>query len=397
MLRYRNHGRWIPAGRPWSWPVRLLVAGALAGWALPAAAQSLPLAASAPSSPAASAPSPLARLCRQPAFARTVPVEPLEREAAERHAEVLARARSQNALAPDSHPQVLRARQVLARLLRAAPACNPRAADWLWELHILGGRGVAVTTLPHGKLSLPYGLLSASQADDDELAFVIGQGLAQVLLEQERERRGRAAVVSGGLSMMAAMMGGPMPASRPGSASAAAGPAAALAASAAPVAPASAAPAARPASGSMDASLQAAGRLMSLEHRRRQTLPADALALQLMALAGYDPAAAPRWLARMAALESAAAAGAAGSAAPVPAGAPASTATDAPEAVSAASGATRSASAARVTGRGGFASERMPWQERIAALQPELPQALDAYARSERPTQRFAPPPPPRP
>jgi len=281
----------------------------------------------------------LAEHCRLPAFARAVPVEALERGAAERHAELLARARTQRALAPDDHTQVRRARHLLSRLLPAAAECNARAVDWVWELHVVSGSAWAVTAFAHGKLLLPFGFLRDSQADDDELAFAIAQGMAEVLLEQERARRARSATTRQTLALGAAMMG--------------------LAASSA---------------GMNNVSAD----LMERQYRRQQMLPADAVALHLMALAGYDPGAAMALLNRLAGMQAQATAARA---------AAVSAAASAPDAASA-------AAPALPSGRSSLLSDQMPVVERLAALEPLLPAARAIHARADRPSQRFAPPEP---
>lgn len=180
--------------------------------------------------------------CRLSAFVKATSAEQTDRAAAAQYTQWLERAREQKALAPPGHPQLVRLRHVLGRLVTAAEGCNERARDWNWEIHLIGSRSHDLRSLPGGKLVVFYGLLGELQVDDDELAFAVAQLMAQALLEQARERAGHSLLVR-------------------------------------------------------EATAQ--GTLLGLQFTDQQVLRADRVGLSTAARAGYDPAAALRLLRKL--------------------------------------------------------------------------------------------------
>ena len=256
----------------------------------------------------------LSEECRPPSsFVKLIAADEIERKAAEQYAQVIERARERKALAPTTHPQVVRLRHILDRLLMASDGCNERARAWNWEINLIGSTSRDTWGLPGGKLAVSYGLLNELQLDDDELASAIAHLVAQSLLEQARERMGRLAVTRSAVAQGMEMLKGPGAASDPVA--------------------------------------TVAADVMSAQFSGEQTLRADRLALTIAARAGYDPAAAPRLLRKIA---------------PAAAAAPS-------------------------------APFGTPLHERrISAIEPLLQPAAAQYEQALKPIQRFAPPPKPK-
>lgn len=203
----------------------------------------------------------LAEECRHSSFMRAIPAEKIERQATEQYAQVIERAQAAKALAPATHPQVVRLRQILARLLAAAEGCNERAREWTWEIHLIGSASRDTWSMPGGKLVVFYGLLNELQLDDDELAAALAHLVAQSLLEQSRERAGHAVAARAATGRGMEALNWPNAASDP--------------------------------------IASVAADFLSLQFREQQTLRADRIGLMIAARAGHDPAAALRLLRKL--------------------------------------------------------------------------------------------------
>ena len=220
-----------------SGPTRRLFTGLLAGAALAplgvAQAQSMPE-------------------CRRSRAAGLVPAGQVEGTAQQQYAQMLSQARSQGALAPASDPQLQRLRYIAARMVPLTPACNQRAAQWRWEVNLLGSKQINAFCMPGGKIAFYTGILQQLQLNDDEVAMIMGHEVAHALLEHARERMAK----SGGTELLlrggAALLG----------------------------------------LGNLgDLAAAGASQLLSLKFGRQDESEADSLGLLMAARAGYDPAA----------------------------------------------------------------------------------------------------------
>ncbi len=140
-------------------------------------------------------------------FSKLVPAEQVEQAAAQQFVQMQQQARSQNALAPDNHPQLQRLRYIAARLIPFTAAWNPRAAQWRWEVILIGSAQVNAFCMPGGKIAFYYGILSKLQLSDDEVAMIMGHEMAHALREHARERMGKSFATRGALSIGAALLG----------------------------------------------------------------------------------------------------------------------------------------------------------------------------------------------
>ena len=140
-------------------------------------------------------------------FSKLVSAEQVEQAAAQQFVQMQQQARSQRALAPDNHPQLQRLRFIAERLIPFTAAWNPRAAQWRWEVILIGSLQINAFCLPGGKIAFFYGILSKLQLSDAEVAMIMGHEMAHALREHARERMGKSFATRGALSIGAALLG----------------------------------------------------------------------------------------------------------------------------------------------------------------------------------------------
>ncbi len=138
---------------------------------------------------------------------KLVPAERLEQAAAQQYAQMLAEARSQRALAPDNHPQLVRLRGMAQRLIPYATPWNGRASQWRWEVNLIGSKQINAFCMPGGKIAFYTGILDELKLTDDEAAMIMGHEMAHALREHARERLAKSQATSIGLSIGAQLLG----------------------------------------------------------------------------------------------------------------------------------------------------------------------------------------------
>ncbi|HWH74787.1 MAG TPA: M48 family metallopeptidase [Methylibium sp.] len=185
-------------------------------------------------------------------FTKLVSAEQIEAAAAKQYAQMLAEARSKGSLGPDEHPQVKRLRAISQRIVPHARPWNPRAAQWRWEVNLLGSKQLNAFCMPGGKIAFFSGILQQLQLEDAEVAAIMGHEAAHALREHARERVGKSSATSIGLSLGAQLLG----------------------------------------LGSLgDAAANLGTQLLTLKFSRDDETEADLVGMELAARAGYDPAA----------------------------------------------------------------------------------------------------------
>jgi predicted Zn-dependent protease len=185
-------------------------------------------------------------------MAKLVPASQVEGAASQQYLQMLQGAQQQRALAPADHPQVLRLRAIAQRIIPFATAWNDRAAQWKWEVNLIGSTQVNAFCMPGGKIAFYYGILQKLQLSDDEVATIMGHEVAHALREHARERMGKSMATRGVVELGSAIFGlGGL--------------------------------------GHMAAS--ATGQLVNLKFGRDDETEADIVGMDLAARAGYDPAA----------------------------------------------------------------------------------------------------------
>lgn len=136
-----------------------------------------------------------------------VPADELETAATEEYTKLIAQARQQGALAPESHPQLQRLRGIATRLIAQSAQWNERARQWRWEVNLIGSKQLNAFCMPGGKIAVFTGLLTQLNLTDDETAMVVGHEMAHALREHARSRIAKSEGTGTLLSIGAQLLG----------------------------------------------------------------------------------------------------------------------------------------------------------------------------------------------
>jgi len=138
---------------------------------------------------------------------KLVPAEQIERAAGGQYQQMLGQARAKRALAPETHPQMRRLREIASRLIPHTDAWNPRARAWNWEVNLIGSPQINAFCMPGGKIAFYYGILEKLQLSDDEVAMIMGHEMTHALREHAREQMGKTMATRGAIELGAAIFG----------------------------------------------------------------------------------------------------------------------------------------------------------------------------------------------
>ena len=141
------------------------------------------------------------------ALRNLVPAQQLEGAAAQQYSQMLAEARAKNALAPDSHPQLLKLRTIARQLIPHATPWNDRSSRWQWEVNLIGSSQINAFCMPGGKIAFYTGILDKLRLNDDEQAMIMGHEMAHALREHARARLAKTQATGLGLSIGAQLLG----------------------------------------------------------------------------------------------------------------------------------------------------------------------------------------------
>ncbi|MEG2629485.1 MAG: M48 family metallopeptidase [Comamonas sp.] len=136
-----------------------------------------------------------------------VPAQTLEEAAAEQYQQLLAKAKSQGALAPAGNPQLQRLHVIAQRLIPYAQSWNERARSWRWEVNLIGSKEINAFCMPGGKIAFYTGILDKLALTDDETAMIMGHEMAHALREHSREQLAKSQATNIGLSLGAQLLG----------------------------------------------------------------------------------------------------------------------------------------------------------------------------------------------
>ena len=112
--------------------------------------------------------------CQRSTFAQMVSAEQVEQAAGQQYQQLLQQASGQRALAPASNAQLQRLRYIARRIIPFTAGCNPRSAQWRWDVNLIGDKQLNAFCMPGGKICFYYGILTQLQLDDDEVAIIMG-------------------------------------------------------------------------------------------------------------------------------------------------------------------------------------------------------------------------------
>jgi predicted Zn-dependent protease len=136
-----------------------------------------------------------------------VPASQLEASAAKQYNAMKQKAAEKNALAPDSHPQVIRLRAISKKILPHAYAWNPESQAWKWEVNLFISDQVNAFCMPGGKIAFYTGIIEKLNLNDDEVATVMGHEIAHALREHARDRIAKAQLSNLGASVLSSALG----------------------------------------------------------------------------------------------------------------------------------------------------------------------------------------------
>ncbi len=187
---------------------------------------------------------------RQSNFTKLVSAEQVEAAAQQQYAQLAGEARTQGALLPDNHPQVVRLRAIASRLIPFSYEWNKRARQWQWQVVVLKSPELNAFCMPGGKIAFYTGILDQLKLTDDEVAMVMGHEIAHALREHARERMGKTAATRIGASVISSLFG---------------------------------------LGNTGDALLGMGSQLLTLKFSREDESEADLVGMELAARAGYDP------------------------------------------------------------------------------------------------------------
>jgi predicted Zn-dependent protease len=130
----------------------------------------------------------------------------VDKSAAMAYQEEIKKASKKNALNRDP-AQVARVRVMALRLINVTGAFRPDAPKWAWETNVITTGDINAWCMPGGKIAVYTGLIEKLKVTDDELAAVMGHGIAHALREHGRERASQAYAQALGLSVVGAAFG----------------------------------------------------------------------------------------------------------------------------------------------------------------------------------------------
>lgn len=117
-----------------------------------------------------------------------VPASQLEQMANRQYQDMKKKAATKNALAPETHVELIRLRGIAKRILPYATIWNPQAEKWNWEINLFISDDVNAFCMPGGKIAFYTGILQKLKLNDDEVAIVMGHEIAHALREHAREQ-----------------------------------------------------------------------------------------------------------------------------------------------------------------------------------------------------------------
>lgn len=145
--------------------------------------------------------------CKRSGFTKVVSAQQIEQAAGQQYTQMLQQAAGKKALGPKDHPQVQRLRTIAERMIPFTSECNGSAANWKWEVNLLGSNELNAFCMPGGKIAFYWGILAKLQLDDDEVAAIMGHEISHALLEHARERMGKTTATRLGIELGAALLG----------------------------------------------------------------------------------------------------------------------------------------------------------------------------------------------
>ena len=138
---------------------------------------------------------------------KLVPDEQLEAQAAQQYTGLKTQARQKGVLVAESDPQVQRLRDIAKKIIPHTERWNERAEKWQWEVNLIAAQDVNAFCMPGGKIAFFSGLVNKLKLTDDEIAIVMGHEIAHALREHGRARVAKGTLLQLGAALGSAVLG----------------------------------------------------------------------------------------------------------------------------------------------------------------------------------------------
>ena len=159
------------------------------------------------------------------------------------------------------------AQRVLAitkRLANQVGVFRPDATSWKWEVNTINSHEINAYCMPGGKIIVFTGIIKTLNLTDDELAAIIGHEISHALREHSREKISQQALQQGAINLIGTLTGSYV---------------------------------------KQGMAALVGKYLLTLPFSRTMETEADTMGMELMARAGFNPAAAPNVWRKMAAIQ----------------------------------------------------------------------------------------------
>ncbi len=136
--------------------------------------------------------------------------EEVEGMAAQQYVQLKKEATAQQALAPDDYAPLQKIRDIAKKIIPHTARFNERAANWKWEVNLIGSKQINAFCMPGGKIAFYTGIITTLKLTDDEIAIIMGHEIAHALREHGRERVGKQRLAQGATvaaSVLSALLG----------------------------------------------------------------------------------------------------------------------------------------------------------------------------------------------
>lgn len=138
---------------------------------------------------------------------KLVPDQQLEAAAAQQYTGLKVQAQQKGMLVAEADPQVQRLREIAKRIIPHTERWNERADKWQWEVNLIAAQEVNAFCMPGGKIAFFSGLIDKLKLTDDEVAIVMGHEIAHALREHGRARVAKGTLLQLGAALGSAILG----------------------------------------------------------------------------------------------------------------------------------------------------------------------------------------------
>ncbi|WP_426105355.1 M48 family metallopeptidase [Massilia sp. TSP1-1-2] len=141
-----------------------------------------------------------------PKWRKIASAETMEAQSKEQYLQLMQQAQSKGALAPANNAQVIRLRSIAKRIIPYTTRWNPEAANWNWQVNLLGSQQVNAFCMPGGRIAFFSGILTTLKLTDDEAAAIMGHEIAHALREHGREQMVKSTATNVGARLGGALL-----------------------------------------------------------------------------------------------------------------------------------------------------------------------------------------------